>query len=145
MSAMDALKEKTRSLTVLYAEDDPASRQQVGEMLGLLFASVAVAADGQEAWEMFCNGTYDLVITDIQMPKMNGITLSEHIKRADDTQKVIIISAYDSGEYLLCAIRAGVDNFILKPVEMEQLMGVLDKVAGAIHNGKAAEFLSAGA
>ena len=130
------LKEKTKSLNIMYVEDDPNSREQLNTILEMLFARVTTAENGQEAWETYQNGEYDLVITDINMPKMNGIELMKNIKSANPTQKVIIVSAHDSGEFLLSAIREDVDNFILKPVEIEQFEGAIYKVATAIHNEK---------
>jgi len=133
---IELLKQKTKNLNILYVEDDPDSRKQVTQIFELLFNSITLADNGQEGLKLYNNGEFDLVITDINMPKMDGITMSEKIKEIDISQKIIIVSAHDNGEYLLSAIRAGVDGFILKPVEIEQLQDSINKVATAITNEK---------
>jgi len=139
MSKLSELKDRTKNLDILYVEDDPASRQQISSIMEMLFASLTVGEDGMEGLELYKNSKFDLVITDINMPNMNGIEMMKQIKAINPMQKVIIVSAHDSGEYLLSAIRAGVDNFILKPVEMEQFQEVISKVATIIHNEKLQE------
>lgn len=136
MSSLSELKLKTKSLNLLYVEDDSNSREQLKMILDMLFASVTIAKDGYEGFESYNSGKFDLVITDINMPRMDGIELMQKIKEINHMQKVIIVSAHDGGDYLLSAIRSGVDSFILKPVEIEQLESVLDKISTVIHNEK---------
>jgi len=137
MVSLKDLKESSKDLNILYVEDDEESREQLHQILSILFENVDIAYDGQDALEKYENMKYDLVITDINMPRMDGLELSRHIKESNPLQKVIIVSAHDSGEYLLAAIRIGVDDFILKPVEIEQLQSVLYKVTRSIHAEKA--------
>jgi len=128
------LNELTRDLKLLYVEDDNASREQLAEVFRIFFHDTTTAIDGQDGWEKYQNDHFDLVITDIHMPRMDGIQLTEKIKATNSKQKVIIISAHDTSEYLLPAIRVGVDGFIVKPVESEQMVEVLEKTASAIHS-----------
>lgn len=128
------LNELTRDLKLLYVEDDKESREQLGEVFKIFFHDTTTAIDGVEGLEKYQQGLFDLVVTDIHMPRMNGIQLTDKIKSLNPMQKVIIISAHDSSEYLLPAIRAGVDGFIVKPVEVEQMVSVLEKTAASIHS-----------
>jgi diguanylate cyclase (GGDEF)-like protein len=130
---MQDLKKLTMKLNILYVEDEEASRLQLHEVFKLLFHSVDVAVDGLDALEMYKNNSYDIVITDINMPRMNGIELIKEIKKINPTQNIIIISAHNNSEYLLQAIEVGVDSFIIKPLKMQQLNLVLTKVANDIH------------
>lgn len=133
MNAITAqMNEQMKNLTLLYVEDDAGSRQQLTEVFTIFFKETTTAFDGEDGWEKYQNGSFDVVVTDINMPRMNGIQLCEKIKANNPTQKVIIISAHDSSEYLLPAIRIGVDGFIMKPVEKDQMMDVLQKVGCAI-------------
>ena len=134
MSQRSALQELTKILRLLYIEDDSSVREQSCVLFKLFFGTVEVASDGLEGWERFQKEAFDLVITDLEMPRMDGIELTQKIKELKPLQKVVILSAHNSGEYLLAAIRAGVDNFVLKPIELLQLEGVLHKVALEIHN-----------
>ncbi len=133
---MKNLKKLTDKLTVLYVEDEQESREQISEIFTLLFKSVDTAFDGADALEKFHLHSYDLVITDINMPRMDGIQLIKHIKIQKPTQNIIIISAHNDSTYLIKAIDMGVDSFIIKPIKMEQLTRVLTKVANQIYSEK---------
>jgi len=128
------IKKKTHNLKLLYVEDDEFSRDQMIPIFSILFDYFVVAVDGLEGWEKYKSENFDLVITDIKMPNMDGIELLKKIKKSNSNQKVIIVSAYNSGVYLLKAIREGVDDFILKPIEHSQFNLAIEKIAIAIHN-----------
>ena len=128
MSTINDLKEITKNIRVLYVEDEEAVRNQTKMMFELFFESVETAADGLEGWEKYQNGEYDIVFSDISMPKMDGIQLTEKIKNLNPKQRIIIISAYNTSDYLLRAIELGVDGFILKPLNVNQFANIIRKV-----------------
>lgn len=136
MNSILALKEQTKELTILYVEDDAASRGQLAQIFTLLFKTIVVAEDGKEGWQKYESGTYDLVFTDISMPKMNGIELTERIKNKNPFQRVVLISGHSESNYLLLAIRMGVDSFLMKPIEEKQMGEVLQKLVNAIEAEK---------
>ena len=133
---MKALKDLTKKLSVLYVEDEKESREQISDIFSLLFESLDTAFDGEDALEKYNIREYDIVITDINMPRMNGIELTKRIKTLNPSQNIIIISAHNDSDYLLQAIDLGVDNFIIKPVQIQQLTQVLTKVANLIYSQK---------
>lgn len=128
------LIEQTKQFTLLFIEDDKASREELSQVFNIFFQNTVTAVDGQDAWEKYNKEAFDLIITDIHMPRMDGIQLIEKIKKKNPEQKIIIISAHDTSEHLLPAIRLGVDGFIVKPVEMEQMMDIMQKITYGIHN-----------
>jgi diguanylate cyclase len=136
LSRLLALKEKIHSLHLLYVEDDTDSREQLTVALEMIFESVTVASDGKEGLNHYRNGHFDIVITDINMSRMDGIEMTHAIKDLDPNQKIILISAHNNSDYLISAIREGVDGFILKPIEMNQLIDVVDKLATSIQHEK---------
>ncbi|WP_457744389.1 EAL domain-containing response regulator [Sulfurimonas sp.] len=129
---MKELKKTTNKLNVLYVEDDEDSRTQIGELFKLIFNSVTMAFDGEDALEKYKLEQYDIVITDINMPRMDGLTLTKKIKELNPSQNIIILSAHNQSEYLFNAIDLGVDGFILKPIQMEQFLHVLSKVSNVV-------------
>ena len=80
------------SINVLYVEDEENIRNQISKMLKQLFNSVEVASNGVEALEMYKDNSYDLVITDLKMPLMDGIELCESIISINRDQLIILIS-----------------------------------------------------
>ena len=128
MSDIVEVKALALETKVLYVEDDEMLRQTFSLFLGKLFAVVDVAVDGKEGLEKYASSNYDIVITDILMPRINGIEMSEKIYQMNSDQDIIIVSAHSEGEYLSQAIRLGVSGYILKPVQNEQMLEVLYKV-----------------
>jgi diguanylate cyclase len=129
---IELLREETKQLRVLYVEDDEITRMQFNPLFEMLFKELTTAVDGIDALEKYETTEYDLVITDINMPRMDGIELSKKIREIKPAQKIIIVSAHDTSDFLLAAIGSNVDSFILKPIETEQLYASLYKVAFAI-------------
>jgi len=125
-----------KGLRVLYVEDDPDVRFVTCEMLCELFSSVDVAADGEQGLEKYKSTQYDLVITDIKMPKMNGIEMISKIKSINKNQKFVVISGYDESSQHLFFISHGVSNFILKPFDFQKLVEGLSPVCQDICNAK---------
>ncbi len=97
----------TRSLNILFAEDYDGLRENTAEILNSFFKNVFTANDGQEAIEIYTdkysNDTsyFDIVLSDIQMPKLDGVELTKKIYDMNQDQVVIILSAYDESKYLL--------------------------------------------
>ena len=136
---MDNIKhliEQTKHLKVLYVEDDESTRMEFVSLFELLFETVQVAEDGLDALEKYKEDEFDLVITDINMPRMNGIELLKTIKTMNKLQKVVIITAYNDAEHLLEAIQAGASDFILKPLDIDLLEKSLIKIVQTIYAEK---------
>lgn len=84
------------------------------------------ALNGEEAYEKFINNPVDIVITDITMPKLNGLQLIRKIKEINSETKFIILSGYDDFNYAKEGISLGIENYILKPINEEELEATLD-------------------
>ncbi len=123
-------------MRILYVEDEAVVREQITMIFDILFEYIDVAYNGEEAWEKYQNSQYDIIFTDISMPKMDGLELSERIKQDNPMQKIIIISAYNISNYLLNAIELGVDGFLLKPIKMDKVLFTIQKVADSITSNK---------
>lgn len=121
------IKKAAQGISVLYVEDDNDLRQNTARLLSTLFSSVTTAEDGQDGLAKYKQNTYDLVLTDINMPGMNGVKMAEQIKFLNPGQVIVVISAHDEAGYLLDLINLGVDYFILKPLDLNQFLTVLDK------------------
>ncbi|SFP66934.1 response regulator transcription factor [Salibacterium halotolerans] len=92
------------------------------------FKIVGEAKDGLEALQLNEQLTPDLIITDIRMPKLNGLKFIEKVKETNACSKFLIISGYDEFEYAQTAIRYGVVDFLLKPLKPDQFLSSLAKV-----------------
>ncbi len=119
--------EKLSNYRVLYAEDDAGVRKNVAEMLKLLFKDVYVAADGKEAYKLFEEYLPDIVITDIQMPYLNGIDLAKKIRKRDEKTQILIISAHTEIDYMLEAVELSLIRYIVKPITETKLFEALER------------------
>lgn len=119
----------TRTLKVLYVEDDDGARDSTLEMLQNFFKEVTTAVDGLDGIDKFNSDDFDLIISDINMPKMNGI---EMLKQLDTDTPILILSAHNEAEYFMQTIKLGVEGYILKPLESQQFINVLKRVVDKI-------------
>ncbi len=116
------LKKVTRNFRLLYVEDHNDTREAYGEFFSDIFKSVSSASNGIEALDIYKNGNFDLVITDISMPVMDGIKMVEKMKRIDASQKVVVLTAYSEFEYLEKIDKLGINLFLTKPVEISHMV-----------------------
>lgn len=116
---------------VLIADDEPVIREGIREAVDwqkLQMEVVDEAEDGEEALELALEHMIDILLVDLNMPIMNGITLIKHIREHLPQCKIIIISGHDEFTYAQEAIRLNVHDYILKPVNPQQLINVLESV-----------------
>ena len=122
------LKKYGSNISVLYVEDDELIREQTKLFLERFFPSIQVAIDGAEGLDKFKASKFDLVITDINMPNMNGIEMIKAIREIVPHQIVLVTSAYNDSEYLMQLINLEVMRFISKPFENKPFLIVLYKI-----------------
>lgn len=134
--------EYSKDLSVLYVEDDDIIRQATTKILSHYFKEVSVAVDGKEGLKKFIQFKnnndvyYDLIISDINMPFMNGIEMSVAIMAENPYQSIIFNTADNDTSFLEDAIKIGVDGFLHKPINLDQLKILLYKISRAINNRK---------
>ncbi|MCK9337498.1 MAG: PAS domain S-box protein [Arcobacteraceae bacterium] len=119
---------KKREISILYVEDEELIRSEIFNILSMLCEKVEFAVDGRDGLEKFKNGVFDLVITDINMPYMNGFEMLKEIKALKPEMPAIIISAYSQEEYFLQASKIDIINdYLFKPVKIIDLMERINK------------------
>ena len=123
-SAKDLIK-YTEGLNVLYVEDDDTLREETVFLLEPYFKDIITASNGLNGLNIYNNKPFDIVITDINMPKMNGIEMIRKIKEINPEQKIIAISAHNESDILIELIKAGVSSFILKPILQNEVINTL--------------------
>ncbi|MCX6061508.1 MAG: response regulator transcription factor [Campylobacterales bacterium] len=132
---LETMYEQTKHLSVLFVEDDALLRVRIVEILEEYFHRVDFATDGIDALEKFKhfhevkNTYYDLVISDIQMPRMDGVQLTAQLYALRKEQPIVIISAHADIEHLIALINLGVAQFITKPIQYQQMLETLYAVS----------------
>ena len=116
------------ALNILIAEDNPVNQKVTQLMLQRLGHRADLAANGQEVLRAMENRAYDLVLMDIQMPDMNGIEATKHIRsRWQQGPKIIAITSFDPEFCREQCFSAGVDDFINKPIRMNELDAAIER------------------
>ncbi len=118
-----------KSLSVLYVEDEEDIREMLKEVLEEDFLVFDVAKDGLDALGKFKRKEYDLVITDIEMPRLDGMELAKKIKERSPFTPVILLTAYSQKERLFKAIDIGINKYLVKPFTPEKLLEAICEVA----------------
>jgi len=116
-------------VSLLYVEDEPEARELICEIIGRRYPALRliVAANGEEGLESFRKNRPEIVLTDINMPFVNGIEMAEKIKLLNPATEIIALTAYSNSEHLLKAIEIGINHYILKPIDIELIFKVIDK------------------
>jgi len=122
----------TSKLDVLYVEDDLDLREQTIFFLQKLFHSVESAENGEEGIEKYKSKEFDIVITDIAMPRKDGIEMIKEIYQINKDQSIVVTSGYDDSKYLIQLINMGIDGFHIKPYERKDFLFSLYKSTRAI-------------
>lgn len=116
------LKEKN----VLYIEDDVVVLDNIGNTLNKFFNNFYTAEDGEIGYKLFLEKEIDLLLIDIELPKINGIELIKKIRTTNLDLPIVIISAYTKTDYLLESIELNLVKYIVKPLTSKKLKELLD-------------------
>lgn len=111
--------------SVLYVEDEKAIRENYVLFLKKYFQSVHTAADGEEAYRIYRDKKPELMIVDINIPKLNGLELIRKIRESDRATKVIVLTAHADVKYLLDATELMLTKYLVKPITRSALKDTL--------------------
>ena len=114
-----------KPLTLLYVEDELLIRQNALEYLRRYCDNVLQAQDGKEALQLYEAHHPDIIITDIKMPRLDGLAMATHIRKEDKETPIIITTAHTDTEYLLKAVELQLVKYIVKPVTADKLTKAL--------------------
>lgn len=127
---------------LLIVDDEPIIRSGICKLVDLHALSITEvfeASDGEEALSILKKHAPDIVLADINMPNMDGLTLAKAVKAFNRKTRVAIITGYDHFDYALSALKSGVDDFLLKPVSKNDIRELLHKLVSSIHEERARE------
>ncbi len=123
-----------KTLKVLYVEDNESVRISTFGMLERFFANVTIAKDGKDGLQKFneSNEPFDLILTDINMPKMNGVEMIKEIRAVDSNVAILVLSAHNETNYFIETVKHGIEGYLLKPIDLKQFIDTLIVVSKKI-------------
>jgi len=107
-------------ISVLLVEDDRLSKVLYSNFLSKIVEKVYLAKNGVEGIEQFNEFQPDLVLSDIKMPKMDGLEMAKKIREIDESVKIILVSGHQETDYFIKSIELGIAGYLLKPIEQEK-------------------------
>lgn len=139
---MKTTKDYAKECSVLFVDDEQKIRDMIKNILTRLFKEVYFAQSGVEAIKSYKEHKPDLIITDINMPEMNGLDMIKEIRDSDLEQKIIILSAHNDYSFIETAINYKVDGYLIKPLDMKLLLNSIDNSVRVIVQKKELERLN---
>ena len=130
-----------KKYTILFVEDNDIVRKNYVLALKNLFKDVYEASDGEEAYRVYKEQTPDIIISDVNMPKMSGVEFVKKIRQNDNETKIILLTAFYNRQLLLEAVSLKLINYLVKPVSVESLMEALDTAVNEIRHEQEILFL----
>jgi len=127
-------KQVVSDFTILYAEDDIETRENYNLILKRYYNQVYLAKDGQEALDIYYEKKPDVVLLDISMPIVDGLSVAKQIRQNDTTTKILMFSAHSHRDLLLKAVNLYLDEYLIKPIEIEKFQAVITNVNNKLEN-----------
>ncbi len=126
------LRAKSKGLKILLVDDDPLIRKEYMNFFGRIFNNIDNRNNGKEGLEATLDKQYDLIMSDVQMPVMDGLEMINKIKQRNSSQSTLLISASHDPDVLYNSVKLGVDGYIFKPIQIKLALEVLDKIVSKI-------------
>lgn len=117
-----------RSYSILVVDDEPLIRKSLYEILKIAGFDAHTAMNGEEAVDLFAIRSFDIVITDMKLPKMSGLDLLNVIKKTSPLTEVILITGYGSIETAVDAMKKGAFDYVTKPIVDDEIRILIDKI-----------------
>ncbi|PHO12100.1 transcriptional regulator [Malaciobacter marinus] len=134
------LEEYCQNISILFIEDDESIKKETTELLKEIFTCVDVASNGEEGLDKYKEyfninqKHYDIVLSDIKMPKIDGLELTKLIYKENPDQKIIVLSAHSETKYLLEFVNIGISYFLVKPLDYDEFITVIFNITKEIHD-----------
>ena len=125
-----------KNMKVLYVEDDEAAREELADVLKRRVGKVLVGENGQRGLELYEDFRPDIIIADFYMPELDGIEMLKQLREQGSEARAVVVSAVSDVNIVLSAIDVGIDKYVLKPVNVQELLKVMEDQARAIYEKK---------
>ena len=123
-----------KNYTILFVEDEEEIRKNYVHFLANYFLHIYEASDGEKAYEIYKNKKPDILIIDINIPKLNGLDLLKKIREKDHSAKAIVLTAHSDVEYLLKATELKLTKYLVKPISRGELKEALHVAVEELEN-----------
>jgi two-component system, cell cycle response regulator len=113
-------------INLLYIEDEVSVRELLSKRLERVVKNLYIAENGEEGYSKYLEFKPDMILTDISMPKLNGIDMAKKIRELDDQIPIIVLTAHSDSSFLLNSIECSISSYLLKPIDKVKLFDTLE-------------------
>jgi len=125
---IDEIIKYSKHLKLLYVEDNPDAREMTAMIFEDFFDDIVMAVDGEDGFRKFQENNFDLIITDINMPKLNGLDMIEKIREINENISILVLSAHNEDDFFIRSIKFSIDGYLLKPIDIDQFTNIINKI-----------------
>lgn len=122
--------------TLLIIEDEELVRKGISSLIDfdkMDIGSVYEAENGEVAWDIIVKQRPDIILSDINMPHMDGITLAKKVKELDKDTHIVFLTGYDYFDYAVSALKLGADDYVLKPISKKDVENILINITNKLN------------
>ena len=131
---MKTIENYKKTINIMYIEDDTLATSKLKNILEKYYNKVIIASNGEDAFEKMKNEPkIDLIISDINMPKMDGLEFLEELRKDNSNMPFVFVTARDEPDKMLKAIQLDINNYVLKPINLQNLLSILDKIVDKLY------------
>lgn len=117
--------QKIKNLTILYVEDEDNIREKIADTLRYYVKEVIEAKDGEEGFKKYSTHKPDIILSDILMPHLDGISMVKRIRQTDMKTPISLITAHTNKDMLLDAVKLRLEDYLVKPVTFDDILNIL--------------------
>ncbi len=132
MSGANSMSVNKTPIKLLYVEDDLAIQEEMAEILTFDYPDLIVASDGEEALRYYNENHIDIIISDVHMPKMDGLCLTKKIMAINPDAVIILMTALDEADFIEQTQQVGTQFYVNKPIILAQLEEVLKQACALV-------------
>jgi DNA-binding response OmpR family regulator len=131
---MKTIENYKKTINIMYIEDDTLATSKLKNILEKYYNKIIIASNGEDAFEKMKNEPkIDLIISDINMPKMDGLEFLEELRKDNSNMPFVFVTARDEPDKMLKAIQLDINNYVLKPINLQNLLSILDKIVDKLY------------
>lgn len=130
---MITIENYRKNLNILYVEDDASTATRLKKILVTMFNKVIIVSNEEDAFEELKKTKIDLILSDLNKPKNDSLRFLEKVRRYNSKIPFIFMTTGDEPDKMLRAIQLGIDNYVLKPIHLQNLLSIIDVVVEKLY------------
>lgn len=130
---MKTIENYKKELTIIYVEDDALTANKLKQFLSQFFNKIIIVSNEKEAFEELEKTKIDLILSDLNKSKNDSLEFLEKLRKYNSKMPFIFVTIGDEPDKMLKAIQLGIDNYVLKPINLQNLLSIIDIITERLY------------